>query len=395
MWLYIKGALVFIVFNLELFAQSAFPKSSSGIGSDSLYSNGAKLTKEASYIGDFVGNLSGGNKQGTAYLGMANLKLGFETKNIGLWENGEFLINGASTHGATPSENLFGDFQVASNIEAGNHIYIHELWYRHNFGSTQLTLGLQDLCAEFVTSDFAGNFINSSFGIPSLIAENVPVPIFPLTALGITGKFKISNELEFKTALFDGLPEGFEDNQYNLNWQLNSRNGVLIFSELQLTTDFTNLPGIIKAGGYYHSHLREVNEETGLPETVFKNNYGFYIIADQTFWQKSDNTKLGFFAQVAVSPGSINLHNYYIGGGISCSGISGQQCENSIGLAFAHAGLSDTRLKSETVIELFYRTTVTENLFVQPDFQYIINPAGSGKNLENTIAAFIRFGINF
>lgn len=395
MRLYKKIVLIGLFANAVVFSQTVFHQPSFGINSDSLTEGTKKLTKEASYVGDFVSNLSGGNKKGTAYLGMANLKIGFETGSIGLWKNGEFFINGAATHGATPSQNLFGDFQVASNIEAGNHIYIHELWYKHHFGPTELTVGLQDLNAEFLTSDFAGNFVNSSFGIPSLIAENVPVPIFPLTALGITGKFDVSDKLVFKTALFDGLPEGFENNQYNLNWQLSDRNGVLFFSEFQLTTNFDELPGTIKAGTYFHSHLSEMNEETGLPETIFDKNYGFYVIADQTLWQKSDNTKVGFFAQAAVSPGNINLHNYYFGGGLSCSGLSGEQCDDALGVAFAHAGLNDKNLKSETVIELFYRTTLTENIYIQPDVQYIINPAGSGKNLNNALAAFIRFGIDF
>ncbi len=395
MWFCLKIFTVIMMCNCNMFSQSAFPVTGAGINSDSLVIGSTKLNKEASYIGDFVGNISGGNKRGTAYLGMANLKIGFETGNIGLWNNGEFFINGAGTHGATPSEKLFGDFQVASNIEAGNHIYIQELWYKHNFGSTQLTLGLQDLNAEFLANDYAAKFINSSFGIPSIIAENIPVPIFPLTALGVTGKFRLSDALEFKAALFDGLPEGFENNQYNLNWQLSSGNGVLMFSEFQLATNFYNMPGTIKAGTYFHTHLSEMNEETGLPETVFDRNYGFYIIADQTFWGKSDNSNVGFFVQMAVSPGTINLHNYYIGGGFSCSGISGNECENELGIAFAHAGLNNSNLKSETAIEIFYRTTLAENLFIQPDFQYIINPAGSGKNLDNALAAFIRFGINF
>lgn len=396
MRLYINKAVKMALFFSSItFGQSAFSQTNIGIKSDSLNYGEIKITKEASYIGDFVANISGGNRKGTAYLGVANLRIGFETANIGLWKNGEFFINGAGTHGATPSENLFGDFQVASNIEAGNHIYIQELWYKHHLGKTELTIGLQDLNAEFVTSDYSGNFINSSFGIPSLIAENVPVPIFPLTALGISGKVSLSDNFVLKTALFDGLPDGFEENQYNINWVLNSRNGIQLFSEIQFNTSINNLKGSYKAGTYYHTHLSQNNETTGIPETVFDKNYGFYLIADQTLWEKSDNSFIGFFAQIAVSPGNINLHNYYVGGGISCEGLFGNNCDNSIGLAFAHAGLNSSSLKDETVIEVFYRTTVMDNIFIQPDFQYIINPAGSGKNLNNAIAAFVRFGINF
>lgn len=353
------------------------------------------LSWEASYVGDFAGNFIGGKKRGTAYLGMANIKIGLETKIIGLWAGGQFLINGASTHGRTPSGELFGDFQVASNIEAGNRTYLHELWYKHSMDNAEFTIGLQDLNAEFVRSEYASSFINSSFGVPSLISDNIPVPIFPLTALGITGKFQLNETLIFQAALFDGLPEDFESNQYNLNWELSSRNGFLMFSEFQLSTQINNLPGTIKAGGYFHSHLTETQEEAGHAEAAFNENYGFYLIADQTVWQKNDNTKLGFFTQLAVSPGNINRHNYYIGGGFSYSGIFNKSGNDLLGLAFAHAGLNNSNANHETTIELFYKAIITENLFIQPDFQYIINPAGAENKLDNALAAFIRFGVNF
>ncbi|MBX3006876.1 MAG: carbohydrate porin [Melioribacteraceae bacterium] len=371
--------------------QSIFGTSDSTLSFNSIQ----KFNYEASYIGDFAGNLSGGIKTGSLFLGMANIRIGFETKNIGLWNGGEFFLNGASTHGGTPSEKLFGDFQVASNIEAGNLTYLHELWYKHSFEAFEITIGLQDLNAEFVTSEYSGSFINSSFGIPSLIADNIPVPIFPLTALGIMGKFNLSDDIAIQAALFDGLPENFENNQYNLNWNLNSNDGVLVFSELQLATKFGNLPGTVKAGYYYHSHLKETCSETKVTETVFDKNYGFYAIADQKIFRSGENRGLGLFAQLALSPSNRNSHNYYIGGGLNYQGIFDNEGQDALGVAFAHAGFNESSLINETTIELFYKTALTENLFIQPDIQYIFNPAGIGNKLNNALAVFMRFGINF
>jgi porin len=354
-----------------------------------------KIDYSTSYTGDFFGNLTGGKKTGTAYLGIANIRVDFNTKKLGLWEGGEFFINGACTHGATPSEKLIGDFQVASNIEAGNHIFIHELWYKHSVGKTEITVGLQDLNVKFLTSAYSGSFINSSFGVPSLISDNVPVPIFPLTALGITGSYKIHETIAIQAALYDGLPELFDNNQYNVAWDLNRNDGALIFTELQFSTLINGLPGSIKTGGYYHSHLKEMNEETGFTETVFDNNYGFYLIADQLVLQKSEGAGVGLFAQVAVSPSGLNRHNYYLGGGINYSGIFNNDTDNLLGLAFAHAGFKNDSLKDETTIEMFYKTNIADNIFIQPDIQYIINPSGTEDILDNAVAVFMRFGINF
>jgi porin len=350
------------------------------------------LTHEVSYLGDFVNNFRGGIKQGSMYLGIAHINLGFETKNIGLWNGGEFFIHGASTHGGTPSSDLIGDFQVASNIEAGNHTYIQELWYKQSFDNYEIKIGLQDLNTEFVVSEFSSDFLNSSFGVPSVISDNIPVPIFPLTAIGVMGKFKLAEDVSLSTALYDGMPEAFEHNEYNLNWSLDKEHGLLFFSELELPSPINNLPGTIKIGGYYHSHLNEFNNETNDYKTVFSSNYGIYFISDQTIWQNTDGNKLGLFTQLAVSPANINTHNYYLGGGINYSGIFNN---DAFGLAFAVAGFNNYEIKNETTIEIFYKKEITQNLFLQPDVQYIINPAGTEQNLNNSLAAFIRFGINF
>lgn len=387
---------IFLGINTVLFAQHQIHISPELVADSNFFSERSNyFTHEASYIGDFAGNLIGGRKRGAVYLGMANIKIGFETKNLGLWQGGEFFINGAATHGSTPSEKLFGDFQVASNIEAGNHTYLHELWYKHSFGDALLKIGLQDLNAEFVTSEYAGSFINSSFGIPSLIADNIPVPVFPLTALGISGRYEFTESIAFQAALFDGLPESFENNQFNIDWNLHGNDGLLVFTEFQYSTSINNLPGVFKAGYYYHSHLKENCAETDALQTVFDNNYGFYLIADQLIYSMNDNRGLGLFAQFAVSPGNVNMHNYYLGGGINYRGIFDNNGQDELGFAFANAGFNCDEMKNETTIEIFYKTAIAENFFLQPDIQYIINPVGTGKNLKNAIAAFIRFGIDF
>ena len=348
---------------------------------------------EASYIGDFASNITGGLKTGSVFLGMANIKVGFSTENIGLWKNGEIFINGASTHGNTFSEKLLGDFQVASNIEAENHTYLQEFWYKHKFEQFEITIGLQDLNSEFVTSEFAGTFLNSSFGIPSLISDNIPVSIFPLTALGITAQIILNESFLLRSAVYDGCPESFEENKYNLGWSLNNNDGFLLFTEFEWATHLSEHPGIFKIGGYYHNHLEESNEKTGFTETVFSKNYGFYFLADQTVWLKNENNSLGVFAQIAISPSSINIHNYYLGGGINYSGIF--TYKDVLGFAIAHAGFNNSSVGNETTIETFYKTEIIENICIQPDIQYIINPAGTENKLNNALAAFIRFAINF
>lgn len=393
---------VMMIFFMAFQARTASTNDSTSINNadksvqTSLQPHKKAFTTEASYTGDIITNMTGGIKTGVVFLGMANLKAGFDTQNAKLWKGGQFFINGAVTHGKSPTELLVGDFQAVSNIDAGDHIYIHELWYKHQFNRFEITIGLQDLNIEFAASDNGSMFINSSFGIPPVISDNIPAPIFPLTALGITTKIQITDKVSLSAAVYDGCPTAFEHNVYNTNWHICTEDGSLILGQLDWSTDLFQLPGTYKAGYYFHSGLKETNAETGETTEVFDTNYGFYFIADQTAWKKADSEKsIGVFAQLALSPASINNHHYYVGGGINYFGISKKQPDDALGVAVAYAGFNKTYKKNETTFEAYYKKHIGENFSIQPDLQYVIHPAGTDEVLANALVGLVRFNLNF
>jgi len=351
------------------------------------------LSFEASYIGDNVNNLSGGIKTGSKYLGMANLRLSFDVEKAGLWKKGQFYLNAANTHGASPSSELLGDMQVASNIDAGNHTYIQEFWFKQALGQFELTAGLQDLNVEFANSEYGGLFMNSSFGILPVISTNVSAPIFPLTTLGITAKWNISPKVSWLGAVYDGSPTDFDYNPYNIKWRLASGDGVLAISELQYNANIKSLPGTYKVGIYSHNHVIENSLDENVTDSLENNIVGLYAYADQKVWEQN-NKSLGLFAQLGYSPSDASTNNYYLGLGLNYAGLFTKQGTDVLGLAVAHQHFTGG-LSSETAIELTYQYQLTKNIFIQPDFQYIINPAGTGETLNNCFAANLRFGISF
>jgi porin len=48
---------------------------------------------------------------------------------------------------------------------------------------------------------------------------------------------------------------------------------------------------------------------------------------------------------------------------------------------------------SETVLELTYRIRFGENIFLQPDLQYIINPSGNRSGTPRCLAGYLRLGV--
>lgn len=364
-----------------------------------LYSQRDSIKKQSpfslgvSYTGNSVTNISGGIRPGSVYLGMANLRVSFNTTRAGLWKGGEFFLNAANTHGGVPSATFVGDFQGVSNIEAGNLTYMHELWFRQSVGNFTVIAGLQDMNTEFAVSECSGIFLNGSFGVHSTIAHNVPVPIFPLTAVGVQLQWNIRENISTKIAVFDGLPDGFESNPYNLEWNLKPSDGFLTIGEVSYHRSRINgLDGTYKLGGYYHNHV--CHADTFGIDCVTPD-YGIYFLADQVLFKGVSDRQLSFFTQVGLSPKQINDNCFYLGFGLNYTGLFPKRTDDVLGLAIAHAGFNNAIRGNETTAELTYLLKVNEHFFIQPDFQYVINPSGTDEKLANALVGTMRVGINF
>ncbi len=302
-----------------------------------------------------------------------------------------FYINAANTHGAEPSQQLIGDVQALSNIEAGNHTYLQELWYKQQFNKFVFTLGLQDLNVEFANSDYAQLYLNSSFGILPVISNNFNASIFPLTTMGLTFDWNFSDKTRWINAFYDGSPTNFDYNPYNLKWQFNSGEGLLIISEIQKFIKIKQLSGVYKAGVYFHFHRKGGNVIT--PDSLTNHLVGIYSYIDQAVWKK-DHRNAGIFVQLGYSPSSASTNNLYFGTGINYTGLFSAKGNDILGLACAHV-IFTRNAESETAIELTYHYQLNGHLFFQPDFQYIVNPSGTGEPLANAFVANLRLGISF
>jgi Carbohydrate-selective porin len=356
---------------------------------------GNAISFEASYVGDAVANMHGGIKTGATYLGLANFKLGFDTEKAGLWRGGLLLVNLGNTHGGEPSATLVGDFQGVSNIEAGDLTFLYELWYEQQVGQLLLTLGLQDLNASFAVCESAMLFTNSSFGIQSSIANNIPAPLFPLTALGANLHWQITPLSCWKIAIYDGLPDNVDSNPYNVRWKLNATDGALLVSELTRELSWLgNHKGYMKMGGYFHSHKSSIPvvDSDALPE----QNYGFYLIADQEIRRRTDGSGcINFFLQLGVSPKKENCNNRYVGVGLTFKGFFPSRRKDEFGVALAYAGFHNATVGEETALECSYRVQLLRSIYLKPTMEYVIHPAGTDTWLSDALVGALRIGFAF
>lgn len=376
-----------VIMLLLLKAMNVFSQSSNGNHEPALQMN-------ATYKGDFVHNFQGGIATGSTYLGLADMFVSFDTQKAGLWKGGEFLVHGANTHGGEPTAYLVGDFQGISNIEAGNHTFLYELWVRQKLFNVTATVGLQDLNVEFANSKVSSLFLNSSFGINSVIATNIAAPIFPVTKPGLTLCADISKNMVIKSAIYKGCPIDFEANPYNLNWNANYQDGLLFIVENQYTWIGSNERyNVVKGGVFFHHYCPDEQMYNYQSNHLLKSQ-GIYLVGEhQLSLTENEGEGLKIFYQGAFSPGNENFG--YFGAGFSYTGLLSSNDSDVLGLAFADAMKDHDCGKNEISFELTYKVQLSDQIYLQPDMQYVVHPEGTDSRLGNATVGLLRVGMEF
>lgn len=353
---------------------------------------------ETSVTGDFIKNFQGGLNTDFTYIGMEDVCLTINMDDLGWWKGGEFFFHGLNSHGLSPSQDIVGDLQVTSNIEAGDYVGFYEFYYAHTFNNLSFLIGQHDLNSEFVGTEYGGTFINSSFGIAPSMSLNIPVSIYPLAALAFISKYQTPKGHAFKLGVYDGDPGDPESNRYNMQPNISTDEGLLVIGEYERSYLMNNLPENYKLGVYYHTNSFIDYQDT--LESI-RGNYGVYGISDFVLWSgfNHPDTYLGLFVQGGWSPSKINQVDYYIGGGIHLNGIFPQRYNDALGIAFAYAHMSkyvrdmDANLDyGEVAYELTYKIHVFDHYSIQPNLQYIANP-GANRSLKDALVATIRFNV--
>jgi porin len=126
----------------------------------------AGIEYSLTYIGEALGNTSGGIKRGTIYEGRLDLQLDADLDKLGGWKGATLHANFYQIHGRGLSRYYLGNLATASGIEALASTRLYELWLEQTFldGKAALRVGQLAADTEFLVSQYAGLFVNATFG---------------------------------------------------------------------------------------------------------------------------------------------------------------------------------------------------------------------------------------
>lgn len=350
--------------------------------------------------GDIMRNFRGGIKTGSDYIGLIDLTVSFDTKKAGLWNGGEFFLNGVNSHGGTPTPRLIGDYQPVSKNEIFERTVLFQFWYRHTFGKFSLLVGQHDMNSSFGTSASAGRSIHSAFGIYPNVTPNAAYSFsfFPRTKPTVYAKYD-ANQITVQTAAYAGATTDFEEDPHNLRWNLYE--SVLMVGEIHYKNNKRGpQAGLYKIGVFYHNG--DFPDVTN-PANIIRGNAGWYLVADHMLLPEPNNAGQGLklFAQTSMARGNQNLLDLYTSAGFTYQGLLPDRDQDVLFFGLVNSFINQelqeitgTMESNRALVEMNYALALGNHFTLQPNLQYIVNP-GADPTLENALLGILRFSIKY
>lgn len=372
---------------------------------------GRGVTFAVNYIGDALGNVTGGYSRDPRYIGRLDVELAVDLEKAIGWKGLSFFSNGYQIHGQSISAMNLGVLMPVSFIEALPSTRLFEIYLEQKLLDDHLSLRVGQLSAdsEFIVSESGGAFLNGSFGWPSIAGINLPDggPSYPMASPGARLAFDPNDNLGFLFGIFSGDPAGdCPDDEVPQDC---NPNGVLFpFTEplfiaetaIKYNQDEGELAGTVKFGAYrfFGDFVPTAIGNNGLPIGLVgipgqraEKDYGFYAIVDQMIYRvpgPGDARGITLFGSYIKAPPEGNLIQDYFETGITLHGLVDARPHDIFGVGFIYTGVSSELIEFykeigypvipsfEGVLEVSYTAEIMKGFYVQPDFQYFWNPGG-------------------
>lgn len=297
-----------------------------------------------------------------------------------------------------------GAAQAVSNIEAPTAARLYEFWYEQRlFETWSVRAGLYDLNSEFDVIESAATLINSSFGIGADFAqtgENGP-SIFPVTSLALRIRYGRAQGVYAQAAVFDGVP-GDPQDERGTHVQLGGGDGVLQAVEagaMRAASPSQRFYKLALGGWQYNPDQPLLSDGAQAMHDQRADNRGSYALMEYQLVQERADPAQGItlFLRHGVADRRINAIGRYSGIGLCWTGLIDGRDVDQLALGIAEAEFTDDfraleralghdMARRERVYEITYRAQVTPWLVLQPDLQFIDDPAFNLTSRQTTVA---------
>ncbi len=356
------------------------------------------------YTADVMGNVGGGLAKRGRFLDDLQIGADLDLDRAFGWRGATAHALILNNSGGAPNEDA-GTAQGVDNIEVSRQrTRLYEAWIEQRFArdKASILVGLYDLNSEFYANDSAGTLIAPAFGVGSELAATGPngPSIFPSTALAVRLKWTPRDDIYVQAAALNanagvlGDPGGI-DTRFNA--------GALVIAEAGWTG-----AGKVAVGAWrYTDKQDDIRQVTAQGEPRQRTAHGTYVLLERRLSQDASEgalRKTTGFVRLGLSDGDTTdftggwqagllvehvlqgRPNSVLSAGVNRGYFSAEARANAVD---AGGGLS----RSETAFELTYADQIGP-VTLQPDLQYIKNPAGCTQ-VDHAVVAGLRVSVSF
>jgi len=396
--------------------------------------NGVVVTLQS--VSDILGNTTGGMSAGATYSGLMNLGVALDLNKAVGWEGASCKTTWIWLYGRDLSADRVGNALTLSGIAGTPAFRCYELWFQQNLLQDAVSLrgGMLGLDTEFMTSDTGSLFVNTTFGMASLLTLNFPNagPTYPAGTPGLRLALQPLSWLTFRSAFTQANPFPQSSTQYGFNWCFGPQGGLLSLNEVEARwnkePESKGLGGLAKAGFWIQGGNGTGSAPASYsfaPPSSTSYCSGFYGIVDQQLYRvKSEDSLpsgknpaqtqqcsecsskgLSGFLRCGFSPEFTTTTSLYSDAALVYTGLIPTRDKDRLGLAFAYAKVAPGLVNEassqgipgagfEAVTELTYSIRLAPAIMLQPDLQYVLHPGGT-QQYGNALVVGVRAVVDF
>ena len=363
-------------------------------------------------IGDFLSNVTGSQANRATYFGRFRAGVDLDlNKLVGV--DAEFYATAIYQYG----RNLSGDYlhtnTLTSSIAGTESLRVDQFWYKqwlfdHKFA---FTIGQIATVNYFGATDFFDILFNDELGYAPNALFSTRQPFSPAGKPGVMfwqDLGAITPGLYTQAGVFVGSDNFYQPDSNGIYYEDDFNHGITEAVEVGYKEQNTVYDGVYKLGANgAEEHF--TNLATGQP---LRNDYNIYAIAEKTVFRpmgpdgKVDSKKgLDMLFEFIGEPGDRNPLSYEFTMGGRYTGLIPCRPTDKVGFGLIYSDNSDaasiaseqsggTSLVGETTLEADYQYNPAPWLSIQPDVQYIIDPAGV-QTRDNIVVLGLRTIVRF
>ncbi len=363
----------------------------------------AGVTPALNFTTDLMTNPVGGISQSAAYAGAWTLTFDVDLEVLAGIEGLSAFVSASSEQGRDLSAEDIGNLFDVAQVFNGDGLRLNQAYLRQELFDQALTVTLGRLASGdvFAVLDSYQYYVSGAVNDnPTSILINVPSFTTPPFAEWGTSVTLTPGEAFYASAgVYNANPEAEAPDKYGADFRLGPGGGFLTLAEVGYTPDKGltkgGLPGRYALGGYYDTSNYAELDDLSRKE---KGNYGIYLLGEQLVHRQEEGSDRGLTAWTTLTFGpdqSINPVPFAAYGGAYYKGLSAGRPDDIAAFALYY-GLFSDRLDDqsyELALEANYRFQYAPWLYVTPDIQYVINPAGEG--IPNALVFGMEISIDF